>query len=673
MSEAKTVTIKGGFWDGYDDWSSYVTDKPVEECHVPVFMSLKPKVSTQKLAQRLGDGKAKTISIRKAISAAILTSDAEITRFIQQLDARDAGSDVVPSLFVYLDHDTFFDADKQDNGPRLPKPLRSLFVIEHVGLPVRLQRAADIERKRAPRLKRRGTTVIGVIDDGIAFLNSRFCRTTKRGKRKTRFGAFWFQSRERVLDADATAKITVGEVLSRSDINAMLAEKDEAAQYRNLNRRLLGGPTAHITDQGFSHGTAVLDLLAGTDPNNESDWCLVGAQMPPASIADTSGGSLRTHVAMALRWMLSEFDRTAEPEDRIIINISLGTFAGAKDGSGFLDRVIGNELITSPGADVVLAYGNSWRSNQLALLDGKGKDVDWRVLPDDRTASYVEFRTPGRDIAEVAPQIAVTAPDGTTLQIDIPAPGEAHFFADWQAALYHVPARGHAHSIQAPGHLVFAIAPTTAMSGDLPVSPAGRWVFRRTDAGTFPLMLQIQRDDTPVGHQPLGRQSYFAHREDARLDPVTGDHEQPASIGDAAAAWPDGGKGVVRRDGTNSAMTVLAQAFSPVADRFHTIGSAQILGASDGSIQPALYTSEGAPWSGGNPTGSVIVETSHTLGGVHVTGTLSGSVERLSGTSAAAPLYARALASGTPEPSMAPHPRLGSFVLNADGSQRKAS
>jgi hypothetical protein len=204
------------------------------------------------------------------------------------------------------------------------------------------------------------------------------------------------------------------------------------------------------------------------------------------------------------------------------------------------------------------------------------------------------------------------------------------------ARIYHVPSRILASAPTARdtvANYTIAIAPTAAQELAELTAPSGTWAVKLLHRETEPLdvVLQIQRDDTAPGYEPLGRQSYFDHKDAHEWDGETLDFTAPAST------CP------VTRDGTNNALATGKARDGDGNELVLTAGGAVWRGP---KVPPAAarYASKGADWSGSSPTHSAISEDGYALQGVLASGTLSGSVQELIGTSSAAPKITRLLA-----------------------------
>ncbi|WP_421917745.1 hypothetical protein [Mameliella sp.] len=480
-----------------------------------------------------------------------------------------------------------------------------------------------------------GAPIVAIIDDGIGFLNARFCRNT--APRRTRFHALWLQALEQ--QATKPKGTLAGRILDTAEIDDLLAQGDESATYAALNAAIYPGKTRDETGFATTHGTHVLDLAAGADPEDELDparnWPLLGVQLPPESIDDTSGTWIESYLVMGLRWVLRQ---AAQVDARapVIVNVSLGVLAGPKDGSHFVEYQMAREaqtweVATGQPVRLVWAFGNSYRSSQVAQLGpAKGPaQVTWRVQPDDETASFIEIHC--RNGASADLQVGLTAPDGTASGLAQLKPGEIRSLErDDGAALariYHVPTRKRDKDIEQPACYVLALAPTRGQKAGEPVAPAGAWTVSLQGPGD--VLLQVQRDDAVRGAEVRGRQSYLDH-------PAAYDWDE------SRAAYVAPGAGPICDAGCHNAYVAAncRQVFSVGAAQ----ASAWTALPEVRNYRPAPYSGEGASWSQPGPSVAAPIGNGPFSAGIRASGTLSGSTRRQAGTSAAAGRLTRALA-----------------------------
>ena len=503
--------------------------------------------------------------------------------------------------------------------------------------------------------------VIGVIDDGLAFLNARFRRP---GARATRFDAVWLQAfgapRDargaklsgkilqgrgiRVLLAHAARRATLsGTILQAPDIDAVLAQGealDEAVEYRALSRALYQPGAHRALERGFSHGTHVADLAAGADPGGADEarcWPMLGVQLPPEAVDDTAGRYLQPLAIAAVRWMLCRARRLGRGP--VVINISMGSLAGPKDCTRAIEWVVALEVAlfearTGRLARINWSFGNARRGRQVAVFaEGEvPSPIEWRLQPDDRAASFLEIRPEGGRVDELT--VNLTMPDGRTLSLPAPDPFRPRsVLVDGRLALrlYRMPVPPPVGAwrdrLETPA-LVLAASPTWADDGlpGAPRAPAGAHeVHVRWSGRPGLLRLEVERGDTAAGHQAAGRQSYLDH-------PLAYARERET------AAYTDPTASAITRAGTHTANA------SPCEERVWTTGAARPGRAPD-APRPAPYAGAGrlgSPTTG--PTLTALAERGVALRGLVAAGTLSGSARASAGSSAAAPCASRVAA-----------------------------
>ncbi|MEZ5799031.1 MAG: hypothetical protein R3D63_17070 [Paracoccaceae bacterium] len=495
--------------------------------------------------------------------------------------------------------------------------------------------------------------VMAIIDEGIAHLNARF----RAGPRQTRFLSLWLQADERRAQGPVGpwGDIRLGRVLTRAEIDAQLASGlTEAETYAQINRALYPVPTRAATGQRLGHGTHVLDLACGAgfaEPMAASP--ILAVQLPPASIRDTAGRRMESHLIQGLRWILAEVLRhsngTRVPP--LVLNLSLGALAGPGDASEFLADWLDYELTRharmAPGAQVRIAgaFGNARLSRLAARAEARLQrpvTLDWRVLPDDRTASFLELR------------VDRALSDGLSLTLT-PPPGSGlpPLHLDWPqrlagsrleqsgpesgpiAAVTFMPEPGG----QALCHI--ALAPSRPAPGAARAAP-GLWRLVLGTSVNEPVRLvaRVQRDDTPMGHASYGRQSWLDHPEGWTWDSELRDFTRPRPAQGGTPPCP------VTREGTAVSYAGTAR------DDIYLVGATRpgplSAPASPADWRPSLFSSEGAdhmarPGETAGPALAAPGEAGPMLGGLRAAGILSGSSERLAGTSMAAPAVARRL------------------------------
>lgn len=636
--------VTADFWDAYLDWSRLLQTRraallpPDPDGHdwfEPVFVRLKPQ------------GKTAMASARKALAARVDDPDDPLVMDpldYARLSARIADSSVDAGL-----PDEY--ALYRRLGGATPGDA-ALFDVLDVGSTVDLDLNDTPDATAAPQQPKpwHGTPIVAIIDDGIGFLNSRFRRATPDGY-ETRVHAIWLQSLERLrMPAGGQRRAHLGRILSGDEIDALLAQGralDEPATYAALNADLYGRGGHRSTEFGQSHGTHVLDLAAGADPDDASDpardWPLLAVQLPPEAIEDTSGTRFESYMVQGLRWILKQA-QGMDPKAPVIVNLSMGMQAGPKNGTRFAEYQIAREArlweqVTGQPVRIVWSFGNNWRSRQVAAFDfprtaaprdATDRQITWRAQPDDLTASYLEVHCDaGTDSTMI--EVALTAPDGTASGFVPMAPGSFRSLdakGPAVARIYHVPEHVLEPGIAQPACYMLALGPTNARIAGEALAPSGAWSVAIRYRGVAPmrLSLQIQRGESLPGYAPRGRQSYF---DDATAYAWDGEQQDWSGL---ATDCP------IRRDGTLSALA------TGLVRQVHSVGAAEWDACAVG-YRPSPYTSQGTDWTAKSPIeASTRADDGRVLWGVLASGTFSESARLLNGTSAAAGRLTRALA-----------------------------
>jgi len=636
------------FWDGYLDWSRLMTARQGHKSGTafePIFVRLTGS-DMPAARQRLHDLVAGPGDhVMETSELAHLTARLAVSEPFEGLE------DVYPLYRV--------------PGTSAPE---GLWDVIDIGSDVWLDTPDAPPAPQMTACPRKGKPIVAVLDDGIGFLNRRFCVATDTGF-ETRFHAVWLQSRER--GASDGHVVSLGRVLGKPQIDALL-HGCEGSAYSALNAGLFGPDAHRSAEYATSHGTHVLDLAAGADPCDADDpardWPLLAVQLPPEAIGDTSGTLFESYLVQGLRWVLAQAS-SIDAHAPVIVNISLGMLAGPKDGTRFAEYQIAREarfreMATGQPVRIVWSFGNNRRTRQCARLDydaqagrpnsDTDRHITWRVQPGDRTASFLEI-SPAAGQRATEFEVQLTSPDGQSSGFMALAPGSHVSMCTPKGAalarIYRNPVHDLGDGMSTPPNWCIAMAPTEAAgrpqapteaagpqartNATGPQAPAGAWRVSTRYGGSEPLqiVLQIQRDDTALGHWPLGRQSYFddpaAYAEDAELHDTSGL--------DPVCA--------ITRAGSHSALvTALAPGGGPCSARqVFSVGAATRGGAGADPV-PSVYSAEGAADMAPGPILSTIADDGHALRGLLASGTLSGSARAIRGTSVAAACVSRALA-----------------------------
>ncbi len=532
--------------------------------------------------------------------------------------------------------------------------LDKLFRVLLRGLPTGAGAAASkVVQKRKSRTDK--APLLAVIDDGLGFLNERFQRSEPGGA-QTRVEGVFIQS---IKQNPPGSPMVFGRTLSQADVQALIQEPDERAVYKEINDSVFAHDTIRSTERSESHGSHIMDLAGGTDPNDPTDPMrevpLVLVQLPPQIVDDTSGMQMVPHILQGLHWILLQAMLLGKP--RVVVNLSFGITAGPKDGTSLFAThvafLINLADLFGIALDVVVPFGNDYQGRQIAAVKLPPEEkalLDVRLQSDDRAPSYVEIR-PDTTAPLDHVALGLVAPDGTDIPAQTMAEGDVRdivYRGEVVGRMYHVPAsQGRA------AYLLIAFAPTSPVRDDAlpangqgPLIEPGSWRIVLADArgDGADLRLEIQRGDTMPGYRQRGRQAYFDDPDGYGYDMgVPGPTGNPVQGKSYTRLGPDA---YVTQDGTNSAFTVVTGALG----RFHTVGGA-FLRRIDPTVSafnqdPAVaaqYTSLNTRAGRGVPTGGARSEHNRALAGLRATGVLSGSGARFAGSSAAAAVYSRSL------------------------------
>ncbi len=481
--------------------------------------------------------------------------------------------------------------------------------------------------------------VLALIDDWVSVANQRF----RTGSGGTRCINIWLQGVDGV--GQPPPGYGYGRELKRAEIDALLAAAgpDEEAFERSLYAPGKAEPT-----QRFSHGTHVADLFAGyghapaAEAKDGQSRPMICVALPRRLLPDTSGLSIINNVCDAVAYVIETMvvlGGSRPPP--VVLNYSNGAMADIRHRLGVLRRAVTGMMEAynrrRPNAPlaIVTPAGNSFQDRGHARLPRMGVPaakrwpLDLRVLPDDRTPSYVTFELPA---GATSYSLKVTPPGLPAGIVDSANPVSVLLDANGRRMAqlrFDPPALPDAPA----GAFTLTIEPTADPLLGAPVGLAPHGVWRLEiggpDAATDKVVHAfIARDVTLAGFPSFGRQSRF---EDPAFE-AHGRFGRPATTDDVpgCAIRRGGAMNVLGTDAVSGPVTVAAR-----------------IARTD---QPAGYSSAGGPLSASPPTEmrapDVIADADHgeVLKGMLATGARTGSVIPMNGTSVAAPLVARAIA-----------------------------
>ena len=462
--------------------------------------------------------------------------------------------------------------------------------------------------------------IVAVIDHAIPFAHRLF----RTASGQSRVAAIWLQD---APAHDRRPDLPFGQELRGPMLDAL--GPDEADIYRPLG--LMDLTRAAGLWRKTSHGAGVASLAAGfaLDDPLALQHPIVAVSLPDFGVADTSGSLSALFIQAAVvfviararglaRQMSQRAGRVIRPA--LVVNLSLGITSGGRDGSSLISR-LQDAIAKSPEADLgpvhfVLPTGNSRQDRGRAVLQ-PGQDIFWRLPPDDRTPSALEFWGDGDRLP-----LGITLPGQAPLNIDL-TPGRMGFVRDHLGRELSrlILQRRHLRSGHRSLCLTMITPPTLTDRPGQTLAPPGDWQIRST--GTKPVEVLVLRDDSLSGFVRRGRQS-------ALVDP---DHDRRLLDGHWPAHDPTV-PGKIRRNATANS---------------YAGGSHQIrVGATmvKGGLAP--YTGlleDGLPGDLTAPADATLA-----VRGMILPGTRGAARQRLSGTSLSAPQMtrwlAKALASG---------------------------
>jgi hypothetical protein len=305
----------------------------------------------------------------------------------------------------------------------------------------------------------------------------------------------------------------------------------------------------------------------------------------------------------------------------VVINLSYGNFAGPHDGTGSLEALI-DYFVTNYAQlplRVVLPAGNSYllRTHAQVLFQNPTDvaSLQWRVLPDGQTPSYLEIWLPPSGGGPPRLSVTITAPTGQALTIDE--------FAPMPQQLPYCEVGYYPHPASSRGMFLVTVNPTSDLNPSAALAPAGIWQvdIQNKILGVNDIVhAWVQRDDSLYGFPIRGRQSFFDNACYKPFDNAGRDYERD----DPTTCF-------VRRVATINAY---ATGQSPIV----------IGGYLRKETVAAKYSSSGPASNPPRPDAMLVSEDSRIHKGVLAAGSRSGSVVAMGGTSVAAPQLARLIA-----------------------------
>jgi hypothetical protein len=523
--------------------------------------------------------------------------------------------------------------------------------------------------------------VVGIIDDGIAFAHRRFRRRARAGQGWIpRIEWFWDQDQAGAhahhspgvgfgaeWSGSPTSQLVAGDIATLLQVSTHAGLVDEDEVYRRALHGQAGGRARH--------GTHVLDLAAGTEPDEEGS-AIIAVQLPEAIAANPGDPCVQWNLLEGLAYIVwrahsipAQIDGKPRP---LVVNLSYGIFDGPHDGTLVLEKAMARVTQavrkTRPFA-IVMAAGNHAQERCRAKINLRGKgstaSMTWNIPPDSDRPAFAEFWTDQAHLLE----IALESPGSDIWSTNHAPPQDPSVAA--RASVTRCQASPDGRS-----RILLKVMPTFGMTPGAMLAPSGNWTIRLTSqaSGDVAVDAWIRRNDTPFGFKGRARQSRFDQRHDARFDDLGRLREEDPPT---AVAHPPA---TVRREGTLNGIAT--------GNGTIVVGAARRLEyrpPNAAPLGPTAYTSHGMV-NGKRP--DLVARGDHSLAqpGILAAGTRSGSVVCLNGTSVAAPAVTRALATALMvQPDVAQalagirvaitngsYLRTGGFVLNTSSVRPEA-
>jgi hypothetical protein len=483
--------------------------------------------------------------------------------------------------------------------------------------PVTPRRAARRQYDKPPAV------VVGVVDDGICFANERF-----RNRYGTRVEQWW------LMDGPTNNPLG-GHVLDKAAIDLFLGQCTNAngALNEDLFYRLVQlidfrQPNHKSAAWQASHGTHVMDLACGFDPAVDcDDRPIVCVQLPTRVTAEVDNGHLLPYFVAAADFIVSSAlqiaaDRNVPPLP-VVINFSYGRYEGPHDGTHpielFIDWLV---ALCAPFFDlrVILPAGNSFLSRTHAQFSfqsalAETQTVPWRILPDDRTESFVEIWLPPSTVGGGSFSVTLTTPTNQAFSIN---ETQTLVFLPFGLLAYL--------NLSTTRRVFFVIlAPTSDFNPAATLAPGGTYsiAIARTSNSTVVEVVHawVARDETLPGYPQAGRQSFFNDPAYQRFDYAGGDLETD-----------DTATSVVKRRGTINSIAT--------GDRTIVMGGYLRKEMVMAKYSAAATRQPPPRW----PDAATPSDDSRVHQGVLAAGSRSNSVFAMAGTSVAAPQIARMVA-----------------------------
>ncbi len=279
--------------------------------------------------------------------------------------------------------------------------------------------------------------IVGVIDDAIPFAHQQF-----RLGRASRIASVWFQDVPPDPAGLLGADLPLGREYRGAQITDWLDQLadgtlvDEDALYRAAGVIDFRRQSPQRLAFGDGHGAAVSGLAAGFGQKDAAiarKLPIIGVCLPPYVVRDTLGTAAPFYILLATLHIIHRARRLCRYIERrqgrpkgsvrlpVIINLSFGLTAGAKDGSSDLERYL-DAVSRQTASDLgpvrfVVAIGNHRLTRTQAHVAANASEfLQWQIRPDDMTPSFMEIW---------GPRYPDRTPPATPMQIECTLPGRA--------------------------------------------------------------------------------------------------------------------------------------------------------------------------------------------------------------------------------------------------------
>ncbi|OED43122.1 hypothetical protein AB833_04500 [Chromatiales bacterium (ex Bugula neritina AB1)] len=524
---------------------------------------------------------------------------------------------------------------------------------------------------------RNETVIMAVIDDGLGFANNSF----RDKKSKSRFQYLWWQD----TDATPSAGVPFGVEKGKKEIDDLLEdEPSDADVYRKFGTMDFKRDRRSTVALGLTHGTHVLDIAAGYDPDDDrQDRPIIGVQLWQEAVERGTGAELELYILAAVEYILKRAVQISDSVGEklpVVINLSFGFNLGPHDGTSLFEKNL-SKLIQSHnenegGASIVISSGNNHltRTHSEVTFDSRQpvhpSQLEWQVLPEDRTSTAMEIWLPydskvedeNTDFLPDQPrftddrfQFTLTTPTGLKSEPILCQHGagarlntiigsDSHQIAEIKYCFVS----GHTGR----GMVRITLTPTAKLAAEngpwanTEVSPSGVWTITLTRRafnkdeiaqGTVEKIdAWIVSDDQVYGYPLLGQQSYFVN--DLYDDYDTQGRE---IVEDSGGSSPVRRKSLINAAATGENVNVAGSYYERELEQTEYSAGGPKVGAKAETVNPSYNR---------KPDLLAASEGSRIHYGVLAAGSMSGSVRPMGGTSVAAPMFARRLADELAKP-----------------------